>query len=437
MEQPLDLSQREHSDNSAANKMETDDVICPYINCTCPLRHLPPMDIRLSSHFGHFGSHGNAMVSNSRAPFGYLPGFYTDAMLMDPSSMYMNKRNPTLEVGNHSGMAHPKRRKVEECQRTVSKSSDEPSSSRTSVSPKTRFFRPGFPLENNESSASLASLPSSLSSSTSSLSSSHSPSVLDKKVHVDEEMFRTPKRLSPPAITEYTDVSMPSDNPAINDHLSIQRERSKTISYMERLPKKRFAGRILSQDTSPSTPLNANQTAICTATSPSPTGNSPRTSPACDVTTGSDGNQSTVGQDTEMPSPSVSPVDKDGRPKSKPSYDAASLKADMIREIDEAEKRESCSSPQKKTTFIGYGRTSPNETKTKDEQTNIRDDMTENPGGVRMTALDYLISKTLLQREDRPYKARNHHIHQIIRGEKPGKLCLMDIVELQVEIGLA
>ncbi|XP_033748457.1 uncharacterized protein LOC117333324 [Pecten maximus] len=436
MEQPLDLSQREHSDNPTVTRMETEDGICPYINCTCPLRHRPPMDIRLSPHFGHFRHLGNVMTPNTRAPFGYLPGFYTDAMLMEPNSLYFNKRNPTPERNNHSGTTHPKRRKVEECKHTMSKSCDESSNSRTSVSPKTRFFHPGFPMENGESS--LSSSPSSLSSSTSSLSSSHSPSniTFEKKNHVDEDSFRTPKRSSPPAIVEHADVSMTAENPAVNDIVSVQRERSKTISYMERLPKKRFAGRLLSQDTSPNTSFNINQSQTSTATSPDPR-SSPSTSGGCDIITGNDGNVSTVGQDTDMPSPSVSPVEKDVRSKAKPSYDAASLKADMLREIDEAEKRERCSSPQKKTTLIGYGRSSQNEIKTKDNETNLQDDMTENSGGVRMTALDYLISKTLLQREDRPYKARNHHIHQIIRGEKPGKLCLMDIVELQVEIGLA
>jgi hypothetical protein len=39
--------------------------------------------------------------------------------------------------------------------------------------------------------------------------------------------------------------------------------------------------------------------------------------------------------------------------------------------------------------------------------------------------------------DDFNFRPRNSHIDQIIRGEKTGKLCLMDIVELQVEIGLA
>ncbi|OWF39755.1 uncharacterized protein DDB_G0271670-like [Mizuhopecten yessoensis] len=442
MEQPLDLSQREHSDSPAANKMETDDVICPYVNCACPLRHVPPIDIRLSQHFGHFGHLGNVMAPIARAPFGYLPGFYTDAMRMEPSSLYLNKRNPIHDASQNSGVVHPKRRKVEECRHTVTKSApcDESSSSKSSVSPKTRFFRPGFPMENGEtsSSSSLSVSPtSSLSSSTSSLSSSHSPSNIsfEKKVQPDEDSFRTPKRVSPSAIIEPYDVSMTEESSAVNDNNVAQRERSKTISYMERLPKKRVAGRLLSQDTSNSSSFNINQSQTTAAVSPD-TRNSPSSSPGCDVITGNDRNQSNAGQNMDVPSPSVSPVDKETRPKVKPSYDVSSLKADMIREIDEAEKRERCPSRQK-TTYIGYGKSRPSESKVQHSETNLRDEVAENPGGVRMTALDYLISKTLLQREDRPYKARNHHIHQIIRGEKPGKLCLMDIVELQVEIGLA
>ncbi|XP_060073531.1 uncharacterized protein LOC132553313 [Ylistrum balloti] len=440
MDQPLDLSQRENTDNPTTNRMETDDVICPYVNCTCPLRHIPPMDIRRSPHFGHLGHIGNVMTPTTRAPFGYLPGFYTDAMLIEPNAMYLNKRNPNNIVSDCPGMGHPKRRKVEECKNTVSKSCDDSSNLKTSLSPKTRFFRPGFPTENGESSLSspLSSSPTpSLSSSTSSLSSSYSPSSInyEKKVHLDEKSLGTPKRASPPAIIEPNDVNMAEDSSAVNDSISVQRERSKTFSYMERLPKKRFAGRLLSQDTSPNGPFNTNQLPTTTAAS-SETMKLFKSSSDCDVTTGNDKNQSNDGPNMDIPSPSVSPVDKETRTKVKPSYDVSTLKADMIREIDEAEKRERCPSRQK-TTYIGYGRSSPNEAKLEDNGTKLRDDTAENPGGVRMTALDYLISKTLLQREDRPYKARNHHIHQIIRGEKPGKLCLMDIVELQVEIGLA
>lgn len=51
------------------------------------------------------------------------------------------------------------------------------------------------------------------------------------------------------------------------------------------------------------------------------------------------------------------------------------------------------------------------------------------------SALDILISNKCM--DDFNFRPRNSHIDQIIRGEKSGKLCLMDIVELQVEIGLA
>ncbi|XP_052073288.1 uncharacterized protein LOC127711328 isoform X1 [Mytilus californianus] len=53
----------------------------------------------------------------------------------------------------------------------------------------------------------------------------------------------------------------------------------------------------------------------------------------------------------------------------------------------------------------------------------------------KTSALDILISDKC--KDDIDFRPRNSHIDQILRGEKQGKLCLMDIVELQVEIGLA
>lgn len=428
MEQPLDLSQREYPDNRRTlHRMETDAVMCPYVNCNCPLRHCPQIDMRRSPHLGHL------ITPIAHAPFGYMPGFYPDPMLLEQNTVYQNKRTQFHDSIRHAGTMHPKRRKTGDYNdTTIKSSSDDESSSKLPVSPKIKFFRPGFPMDNSESSSSSSSPTPSLSSSTSSMSSSsHSPSNIsyERKVTVDDVGFKTRTRVSPPITNQQSnDVTMANAS-------SAQREKSNTYSYMEMLPKKRIAGRFLSHDYQDDNVLKPHQYSSSTSVKVD-TRNSPSSSSGSDVIFVNDRDQSCSGQSLESPSSSsASLVPKETRPKIKAAYDVSSLKADMIREIDEADRQER-NLTRRKTTYIGYGRGSPND-KSHESDTKLEEDTTKYPGDIRMTALDYLISKTLLQRGDRPYKARNHHIHQIIRGEKPGKLCLMDIVELQVEIGLA
>ncbi|XP_041347074.1 uncharacterized protein LOC121366868 [Gigantopelta aegis] len=54
----------------------------------------------------------------------------------------------------------------------------------------------------------------------------------------------------------------------------------------------------------------------------------------------------------------------------------------------------------------------------------------------KMCALDYLISKVLVERIDVPFKACNTEINRIYRGECKGRLRLVDLIELQVEASL-
>ena len=54
----------------------------------------------------------------------------------------------------------------------------------------------------------------------------------------------------------------------------------------------------------------------------------------------------------------------------------------------------------------------------------------------KMCALDYLISKVLVERIDVPFKACNSEIKRIYRGECKGRLRLVDLIELQVEASL-
>ncbi|KAL8614908.1 hypothetical protein ACOMHN_042865 [Nucella lapillus] len=55
---------------------------------------------------------------------------------------------------------------------------------------------------------------------------------------------------------------------------------------------------------------------------------------------------------------------------------------------------------------------------------------------LKMSALDYLISKVLVERIDVPFKACNSEIQQIYTGAKKGRLTLVDLIELQVEASL-
>ncbi|XP_071094292.1 uncharacterized protein [Haliotis cracherodii] len=57
-------------------------------------------------------------------------------------------------------------------------------------------------------------------------------------------------------------------------------------------------------------------------------------------------------------------------------------------------------------------------------------------GGLKMPALDYLISKVLVERIDIPFKPCNTEIKKIYNGESKGRLRLVDLIELQVEESL-
>ena len=55
---------------------------------------------------------------------------------------------------------------------------------------------------------------------------------------------------------------------------------------------------------------------------------------------------------------------------------------------------------------------------------------------LKMSALDYLISKVLVEHRDIPFKACNTEIKEIYTGAKKGRLTLVDLIELQVEASL-
>lgn len=72
-----------------------------------------------------------------------------------------------------------------------------------------------------------------------------------------------------------------------------------------------------------------------------------------------------------------------------------------------------------------------------------RNEEEEEDGGIKapdpnlkMSPLDYVISKVLVERLDVPFKACNTEIKKIYLGERKGKLRLADLIELQVEESL-
>lgn len=65
------------------------------------------------------------------------------------------------------------------------------------------------------------------------------------------------------------------------------------------------------------------------------------------------------------------------------------------------------------------------------------DSSNENTHGPKMSALDFLLSKFLMEKDDDQITPRNDHAREILNGEKKGTLNLFDVMELQVELGLA
>lgn len=55
---------------------------------------------------------------------------------------------------------------------------------------------------------------------------------------------------------------------------------------------------------------------------------------------------------------------------------------------------------------------------------------------IKITPLDYLISKVLVEKIDVPFKPENREIRDIYTGAKKGRLTLVDLIELQVEASL-
>lgn len=177
----------------------------------------------------------------------------------------------------------------------------------------------------------------------------------------------------------------------------------KTVhKYAERLPKKRSHARNFSYDNS-FQKLQHSGSDIRSSLTPSPQSMS------------ADPDMSQEGVNVEEPSlEHINLPDLDTGPRTNGNELRQSIMAELHQENDDEDVQEF------RKRFFGslFSRAKQNTTKT----------------GTH-SALDILISNKCINKQE--FRPRNSHIDQIIRGEKPGKLCLMDIVELQVEIGLA
>lgn len=55
---------------------------------------------------------------------------------------------------------------------------------------------------------------------------------------------------------------------------------------------------------------------------------------------------------------------------------------------------------------------------------------------VKLQALDYLMSNVLIQEKGQSFKNKNETVQKMLNGDKIGKVSMLDVVELQVEMGL-
>ncbi|XP_048734510.1 uncharacterized protein LOC125650341 [Ostrea edulis] len=368
MEQPLDLSQNSDSNKRSEYNMDVEEPICQYPNCSCPLKHITTLES--PKHRQSPPGTEQYMIHSSAMDRPY--DIRHDGINYDGS---LGKRTYMDEYSN-TNFYHPKRRKIEMYKQRIARSTSENSLA--------AYDDPYSTLNGDyQGYAPNGSIPY--------------PS------HEKNNEFCKPRSINTPIAVAEDENSMEgifNSTPPDDEY----RERSYSTSHIQRLPKKRQYTRQYS-------------------TSSSSQQISPRPSQS---------NSHLVSQSQRYASQRYKPMpsatvtsEKEEEENNKET--ASSIKAEMIREID------NCPDTDDVATF----RKQLFETIVKSAKQAREAKLRCNNTGAGLVALDYLISKNVLHSEDKPFKARNNHIQQIIRGEKPGKLCLMDIVELQVEIGLA
>ncbi|OWF40991.1 uncharacterized protein LOC110463145 [Mizuhopecten yessoensis] len=420
MERPLDLSQREDEAERQEDKMEDfpsrDEPICQVENCNCPLKHIIQLDSqnRSSSKASKDSDHHQQeQHQQQQLPDHVQYPFYNHFI---SSSHYNQRTNTSPEFFNL------KRRRVNMYNEETGQCSvgsgaataSAPENSLTSCNG-TRYDQSTSPFYRTYTQQLVDCEPQN-SMGNSKTGYNDNKAVLDTRV---------------PSIGGAT------NRPNGAQHLDVgpcQRARSKSATLLPVLPKKRGIKRYSPDPkreqgaTSLQHAHESNRKYLMRQTSPPM---KPKTdSLLLPVATRS----------SPSPTAAISCPPSAIEPKMKPpKYDAKSIKADMIREIDSQKDDDEDVQTFRKKLFESFMKTK-EQVKAEDENKappvveKKEEEVTHvNP----MTSLDYLISKTLMESEDKPFKARNNHIHEIIRGEKRGRLCLMDLVELQVEMGLA
>ncbi|KAK3084735.1 hypothetical protein FSP39_018131 [Pinctada imbricata] len=386
MEQPLDLSQRD-SDVSRQTEynMDVEEPICPYQSCFCPLKHITTLESPKRKEVTFRPDRCVPAQHTYGNP--YNTGDFDEGQ---------TKRGATNQNYSSSASYHPKKRKIEMYkQQTMARSSSD--NSLNSLD------------ENTMRSTAMKQY------------REYSPNGGDIAFNMNnskDNNFCKP-RTSPSLIRVQTDdvyMDQMSQDPSVD-----YRMRTMSGSNMQRAPKKRHCNRHYSIETNdcmsqaihhPDTykyqPMMNVQHPYSSehfrhAQSVGPRGKSHTATATI-----------TYSEDQEAKENHMN----DGK------IDLKSLKADMIREIDNDPDTDDIPTFRKKLfESIMKG-------------AKASKDAMSNPGG-KSSALEYLISKSLLHGEDKPFVTKNNHLNQILRGEKTRDICLMDIVELQVEIGLA
>lgn len=420
MEHPLDLSSQTDMDVSKQyqNNMDRDeDTVCQFQNCSCPKKHLTILESpKVSSQ--------NKKVTN----FSYgSSGCSSQIPPMECGSTNNYKRSRmSPDTVNANNKFHPKRRKIERVKQTLGKSSSETD------------------LQSHCSYAVDQQMADPQQSYGHTYSSSQGNWDRDNDDRNHEDVYNKNREI---------EHSVYFDNPMANiwrnkdaDQQQQQRERSKTVSHIERLPKKRAYVRNFSVENNGHKNTSTNCATNGTSRRQLPSNNS-KSESAQSRDKRSQFYQSEANDSSSVSSDDSIILDNDkapGKAREMTEKEKAYilLKADIMKEIDnDKDKEEDVSSFRKKLFQRAMGAAGltcgPRKPQKTLENKEKEEPSSESPGEGRITALDYLMSRKLLETEDKAFKPRNHHIHQIINGEKPGRLCLMDIVELQVEVGLA
>ncbi|XP_060064785.1 uncharacterized protein LOC132545100 [Ylistrum balloti] len=398
MEKPLDLSHRE--DETEGDNMEDfpsrDDPICQVENCNCPLKHIIQLDSQRRSSPKSSSENDQQQQTMDNRQYPFYNNFIT-------SSQFSQRSVTSSEYFN------PKRRRVNMYNEETGQCSV---GNRAATAP-----------DNNVTSCN----GSRYDQSNSPYYCAYNQQIVDCDINNGKTGYHENKTALDSRVSSIGGASTASNGGQHLDFEPCQRARSKSATLMPMLPKKRGIKRYSPDPNQEQAASSRHGTEI----------NRKSRQATSSMKSKTDSLLLPAARLSPSPTSTIScpPI----VPAKPPKYDAKSIKADMIREIDSQKEDDEDVETFRKKLFDSFMKKkdlskAEDENKTPPVVEKKQDEVTHaNP----MTSLDYLISKTLMESEDKPFKARNNHIHEIIRGEKRGRLCLMDLVELQVEMGLA